>query len=461
LNTHPSTNQVIPQLTLLQPEQLDRLHDASLQILEKTGLNVHSAQVRRMLIDAGAEAEEGLRMKIPRGLVDRALETAPPGISIYDRQGRHAMRLEGKNIYFGTGSDLEFTLDHQTGRRRRSALRDVAQSARLCDKLENIDFVMSYALPNDVAREHIEIEQFKAMLENTRKPIIMTVYSGLETSERIHNLAIAGESETEFERKPNYIVYGQFISPLQHDQGSLDRLLFCADHGVPLIYVPTIMMGASGPVSLAGALALANAECLAGLVMHQLRRPGAPFIYGGCVSPLDMKTTVFSYGSPEWRLADCVLSELSLRYNLPIFGTAGASDSLALDAQAAAEWAYSLLTCALTGTNLIHDVGYLESGLTGSLEGLVLADEIIGMVKRVVAGFTLDADELALDAVQQAGPGGNFLIHDHTVSRFKHAVWYPQLFQRDRYQNISQTPSADLHTRLQTRLRDLLRSVPV
>jgi len=156
-------------------------------------------------------------------------------------------------------------------------------------------------------------------------------------------------------------------------------------------------MGASGPVSLAGSLALANAECLAGLVMHQLRSPGAPFIYGACVSPLDMKTTVFSYGAPEWRIADSALSQLSLFYNLPIFGTAGASDTQAVDVQAGAEWGYSLLTSALSGTNLIHDVGYQESGLSGSLESLVICDEIVGMIKRVIDGFEISEETLAME----------------------------------------------------------------
>jgi trimethylamine---corrinoid protein Co-methyltransferase len=456
MSTKLSENRIIPRLTLCQPEHLDQLHEASLRILARTGVNVHSESARRMLLEAGAAVSNGTRVKIPAELVKNALKAAPAGISVYDRTGHEAMRLEGKNSYFGTGSDLEFTLDHRTGQRRRSMLQDVADSARLCDKLDNIDFVMSYALPGDLEGENIEIEQFAAMLENTRKPIIMTVFSGLETFGKIHDLALApAGDQTGFQRKPNYIVYGQFISPLQHDEGSINRLLFCADHGIPLIYVPTIMMGASGPVTPAGALALANAECLAGLVMHQLRRPGAPFIYGGCVSPLDMKTTVFSYGSPEWRLADCVLSELSLRYNLPIFGTAGASDSLNLDAQTGAEWGYSLLTCALTGTNLIHDVGYLESGLTGSLEGLILADEMIGMVKRMLEGFTIDPAQLAMDVIDRIGPGGEFLTDEHTLAHFRKSIWYPKVFQRDRYLNIADKPDGDLRARLRARLNEI------
>lgn len=419
----------------ISAHRLEELHEASLEILNSTGVNVHSPELRKLLKDAGARIQDDLRCFIPRSAVDRALASAPARVDLYNRREELAMSLEGTRCYFGTGSDLEYMLDCQTGVRRQSTLGDVEKSARLCERLANIDFIMSYSLPCDVELSCCEIEQFRIMLENTAKPIIMTEYSGRKSLEAIHRLACDRcGGETKFRQKPNYIIYGQFVSPLQHDAGSLERLIFCADRAIPLVYVPTIMMGASGPVTLAGAIALANAECLAGLVMHQLRSPGAPFIYGGCVSPLDMKTTVFAYGSPEWRIADIILSQLSQRYRLPIFGTAGATDSKVIDTQAGAEWAYSLLTCALAGTNLIHDVGYLESGLTGSLEGLVMCNEIVGMVKRFLRGFEINDETLALDLIRRVGPTGHFMEEDHTLKHFRDEIWYPGLFDRNRFE---------------------------
>ncbi|MFH1009407.1 MAG: trimethylamine methyltransferase family protein [Candidatus Latescibacterota bacterium] len=189
--------------------------------------------------------------------------------------------------------------------------------------------------------------------------------------------------------------------------------------------------------------------------MHQLRAPGAPFIYGSCISPLDMRTTVFAYGSPEWRLADAVFSQLSLRYDLPIFGTAGATDAKQIDAQAGAEWGYSLLTSALAGTNLIHDVGYMESGMTGSLEALVVCNEIIGMVKRIMAGFQIDEEALALDLIHQVGPGGHFVEEAHTLKHFKSNVWYPSVFERDRFEGW-QAGGQDLLARASEQVKKLL-----
>lgn len=446
-----------PSLSVLTPQQLNRIHNASLNILSETGVNIHSAQMRVLLAEAGAKVNDDLRVQIGSELVEKALSSAPSRIDIYDRNGDAAMVLEKTNCYFGTGSDLEYTLDHQSHQRRESTIKDVELSARICDKLPNIDFVMSFALPRDVESGNCEIEQFRAMLNSTTKPIIMTIYSGLKSFEQVHKLACEScGGEARFHQAPNYIVYGQFVSPLQHDAGAVDRLIFCADRRIPIIYVPTIMMGASGPVSLAGALALANAECLAGLVMHQLCAPGAPFIYGGCVSPLDMKTTVFGYGAPEWRLADAVLSELSLHYDLPVLGTAGATDAKTIDAQAGSEWAYSLLMCALAGTNLIHDVGYFESGLTGSLESLVICNEIIGMAKQVIRGFEIDDDALALDVVKQVGPAGNFMAQDHTLKRFRNDIWYPSLFNRDRFENWQADGLKDVLQRATERVAQLL-----
>ena len=444
-------------LASLPAEQLDMLHAASLKILADTGLNVHSAAMRSLLEGAGAHVQDALRVRIPAELVDHALSTAPQRIDVHDRNGNASMVLQGTRSYFGTGSDLKYTIDLETRQRRESALDDVARSARLCDKLANIDFVMSYGLPGDVEATHSEIEQLRVMLDNTSKPIIMTMYSGTDAYRQLHELARDRcGGGTAFRKAPNYIMYGQFVSPLQHDPGAIERMMFSAEHGIPLIYVPTINMGASGPVTLAGALALANAECLAGLVMHQAATPGAPFIYGGCVSPLDMKTTVYAYGSPEWRIADFVLSQLSQRYNLPVFGTAGASDTKCIDAQTGAEWAYSLLIDLLSGVNLIHDAGYLESGLTGSLESLVICDEIVGMTRRLARGFDINEQTLALETVSRVGPAGHFLAEDHTLESFKQDVWYPALFERDRIHNWQNAGSKDVLQRAADRAKELL-----
>jgi trimethylamine--corrinoid protein Co-methyltransferase len=369
------------------------------------------------------------------------------------------MPLGPRQIYFGTGSDLINTIDAETLERRVSLLRDVGQAARVCDALDDIDFVMSFSVPHDVPNEDAEPQQYYEMVRNTIKPVIMTSFSGLDALERLHKMAciLAGGDES-FREKPNYILYGQFVSPLQHDLQAVERLVFCADHEVPLIYVPTIMCGVSGPLTLFGSLALATAECLGGLVMHQTQHPGAPFIFGSCVGSLDMRTMLFPYATPEWRLNDLIMAELARYYNLPVFGTAGATDSKIIDAQAGAEYATSLLVSALAGTNLIHDVGYLESGLCGSLESLVLGAEQIRWVKHFVSGLEVSLETLALDATADVGPAGDFLGHDHTLKYLRQTMWVPYVTDRHNYDGWAAGGAKDYATRAREYALELLQS---
>lgn len=423
--------QKVKNFEFIKKEDMLKIHETSVRILSEIGLNIYSEEIRNFLKENGAEVKDNCRVCFNEKILEKALKTVPSEIKIFDRQGKKALELSGYNIYFGSGSDLKYTIDWKTKKRRSSTLKDVELSAKLCDKLANIDFVMSNALPQEIAGNNNEYEQFKAMFSNTNKPVIITNFSDKSIMEKTHKFAsdLCGGEEG-FKSSPNYILYSQFISPLQFHSESLDRLSYCAKKSIPIIYVPTIMMGATGPVTVAGAIGLANAECLAGLIIHQLINPGSPYIYGGCISPLDMKTSMFSYGSPEWRITDSVLSQLSKFYKIPIFGTAGATDSNIVNVQAGAEWAYSLLMSALCGTNLIHDVGYRESGLTGSLESLVICNEIIGKVKRIISGFEVNKDTLAFDIIKEVGPGGNFLSKDHTLKYFLDEVWYPTVFVR-------------------------------
>ena len=448
-----------PSLTLMNRAKIEQLHDAATKILEETGLNVHHPEMRRKLGDAGAKLGKGPRVYIPAEMVEKALSTAQREVVIHNRLGEPVMPLGPRRIYFGTGSDLINTIDAETLEHRDSLLKDVGRAARVCDALEEFDFVMSFSMPHDVPNEDAEPQQYYELVHNTIKPVIMTSFSGLDAFERMHEMAciIAGGDEA-FREKPNYIMYGQFVSPLQHDLQAVERLVFCADHEVPLIYVPTIMLGASGPLTLFGSLTLATAECLAGLVMHQTQHPGAPFIFGACVGPLDMRTMLFPYGTPEWRLSDLIMAELSRYYNLPVFGTAGAADSKIIDAQAGAEYAASLLVAALAGTNLIHDVGYLESGLCASLESLVLGAEQIRWVKHFIGGVKASPETLALDAIADVGPAGDFLGHDHTLKYLRQTMWVPYVTDRGNYASWAASGAKDYATRAREHAQSLLQS---
>jgi trimethylamine--corrinoid protein Co-methyltransferase len=235
----------------------------------------------------------------------------------------------------------------------------------------------------------------------------------------------------------------------------VDKLLFCAEKGIPVAYPPSPNTGGGGPITLAGALALGNAECLVGLVLSQLVRPGTPFLYGMNTAALDMKSAIVSYGAPEWPLGMAACADLGRYYGLPVWGVAGATDSKVVDAQAGIEATMTIMTALLCRCNLNHDVGYIEYGTTSSMEMLVVADEVIRDVRFVVRGVEVSARTLAREAIHRAKPGAGFLADDHTLDNWKWAQWRPALIDRMRYDNWVKKGRKDMVVRANERARQI------
>jgi len=240
----------------------------------------------------------------------------------------------------------------------------------------------------------------------------------------------------------------------------VDRLMFCAEKEIPICLPSGSNAGGGAPVTLAGALALGIAENLMGLVIHQLTCKGAPFLFGPNVSALDMKSTVVSYGCPEWSLTQAALADMRDEiYGLPIWSFAGASDAKVVDAQAGAEAMFSITTAMLSRCNLVHDVGYLEYGNTSSLEMVTIADELIAMARHFHKGIAVDTETLAIEAlkrVKDAGARGIFLTDDHTFEHFETALFLPELMDRSRYDTWEAEGSRDLYRRANEKARNLI-----
>ncbi len=424
-------SQCLPTYRVLTHAQIKTIHWATLELLETVGVKVmHSAAID-MMAAAGCRIKPGNIVQIPNWLVEACIRSAPSRITIYNRLGQEAMRLEGNKTYFGLGTDLIKTYDLKSGKLRESRLSDVANAARVADFLEEIDFLGSYALPYDSPTNLIYIDSFKTQLENSIKPIFYTA-AGVEDIAIINAMAAAVVGGREALReKPIHIHYAEPLTPLLHSSGAIKKLFYCADHGVPVTYTPGMMSGASAPVTLAGAITVGNAEALSGIVLHQLRAKGAPIISGFGMSTLDMKTTACVYGCPEYRLALSACADLYHYYGIPMWGTAGVSDAHAPDEQAGMEWSISLLMAGLDGANLIHDIGYMGQGLVGSPAALVMNAEIISYVRRVIRGFDIDPEHIGMDVIRQVGPQGGFISTPQTMQYFRQEHWQPQLCNRE------------------------------
>jgi trimethylamine---corrinoid protein Co-methyltransferase len=445
-----------PQFKVLSPDQVQEIHYATLEILERTGVIVLEKEAQHLLMDAGARTDNKSRFWIPSPLVESAIRTAPKRVTLCGRDGSRNVTLEGNKTFFGTGSDCPNILDSFTGKRRPMKQEDIAQAARLCDYLPNIDFFMSVGLMSDVPWDIYDKLQFETMMLNTKKPIVFTATdrSGMEGIFKMASLVAGGEEN--LKRNPFICLYAEPVSPLKHVETALRKLLFAAENDIPALYTTGGMAGATLPVTLAGAIAVSNAEILCGLVIHQMKKPGAPFISGGVLSLMDMQTTNFSYGAPEFFLMSAGMADLCHFYGLPIYSTAGCSDAKVLDQQAAVEASLSCMVTALSGANLIHDIGYLESGMTGSFEMIVLTNEILNMVKRIMRGIPVTQETLALDTIDRVGPGGEYISDEHTYLNFKKEFWFPQLMNRQRYDSWVTDGSKTLGDRLNGEVKRIL-----
>ena len=444
-----------PQFRKLSNDQLAQIHNASLEILDRTGVCLYEEEALNLLKKAGVKVEDGNRVRIPPGLVEWALSIAPKRVVLCDRNGRRVMPLERNNVFFGPGSDCPNILDHRTGERRRGTLRDIEEGIRLCDALPNIDFLMSICIASDIDQQVADRYQMRAMLMNSTKPILFVTTEFEGTVDAIKMAEAVAGGEEELRRNPICALYINVTSPLRHNTEALQKLLFMAGKGLPTTYTPVVLRGISGPVTPAGALALANAGELAGLVIAQLKREGAPIILsGGTNDMLDMRTLGDVYAAPENRV---MFVEMAHYYGLPVFGLGGASDSKLPDEQAAAEAAFSLILEALAGTHLVHDVGYLESGMTNSFEQIVICDELINYVKRFMQGLVVNEETLALDVIDQVGPHGDFLGTEHTARHYKED-WYPRLLDRNDFDTWKAAGGKTLRQRARERVEEILSS---
>lgn len=432
-----------------------KLHESSLQLMEKTGFRVTHARAREILHGHGCRID-GTRVRIPGWLVEKALETAPSELALFTRRGDASCVTTRNTTWFGPTVDAFDYLDPNTGGRRQLTLQDCRATAALADTLPNFYWIMTLGVASDASKDISDRIVAKQALTWSEKPLIFCC-NDLESLKEIYALAqvVAGDEERLI-RRPHIMLFNSPISPLVYDHGVVDKLLFAAEKGLPQLCYSGPQAGATAPATLAGTVIQGNAESLFGVVLGQLAHPGAPFVYGAFATIMDMATTVFSYGAPEMNLMAIQMAELARFYGLPFFGMSGCSDAKALDAQAAAEAAFSCLNAALSRADMVHDNGGLDSATLVSPEYMVLVDEIIAMVNQYMKGISLDEDRNALDVIDRVGPGGHFLIEEHTMRYFRD-IWYPGLFDRSTGRSSA---DRDLSSRIRERTQRLLNSEP-
>jgi trimethylamine--corrinoid protein Co-methyltransferase len=444
-----------PKFSVLSKNQCREIYHAALECVSRIGVKVYNDEGRALLAEAGAEVD-GKLVKIPPHIIQQSLMWTPKSFRLWDRERTKSLLVSPNRVYFGPGPTCTYFNDPETGERRKARRGDAGLAALVSDALENIDFVMSLSLYDDVAPVLSPVYEFADMITNTSKPIAAWA-NDIDTITAIYKIATAvAGGEKNFRQKPNFLFFSAYQSPLQHPDEKIELALWAAEHHIPVVYLGGPTVGLESPITSASGLVIYLAAALSGLAMIQLKKPGAPVAIGGIPMVMDMFTARPAYGAPEMCLNTAAASELARYLDLPFMGTAGTSDSKVLDAQAGMEVMAQVLFSAFSGAGLVHDIGFLDCADIGSLDLLVLVDEVIGYTKRIMRGIRVNQETIMMELIEKIGPGGYFVAEPESVRLCREEVWVPKLSDRKPYVQWNAASGLSMEDRVHLRLESIL-----
>lgn len=403
--------------------EVRRVHNAVVTLLEKGGVRVFTKTGREAFRKAGANVNDsGNVVRIPRSMVEDAIDSAPHRVVLCGRDPRNDCVLEGSNVYMGTGGTAIYVLDLATGRRRPSRNEDVRLMARLTDALDNVHVFTINVYPNDIRNtDEVDANRFYSSFANTSKHVMGGIYSGKGLREVVEMASMIAGGMDKLRERPLVSFIALVISPLKIDDAYGEFTCYLAEEGLPVVTPTEPLCGTTSPVTLAANVVLHTAETLAGVVQTQVVRRGAPVICGSVGSISDLRTMGHVSGAIERGMINAAVSQMAQHYRLPYYSTAGMTDSKLVDAQAGYEGGMMNLLVAMSGANYIHDAaGLMEFDLTASYEKMVVDDEIIGRCLRVLRGIEVNEDTIALDLMLDVLTGRtDFLGEEHTVRHMR------------------------------------------
>ena len=413
----------------LSEKNVETIHAASLDILEKTGFTYESGldSTLVMLENAGAVVDRKInRIYFPRDLIIEQAANAPARVILYSRDGRNDLDLAENRVHLGTGGAAIKILDLETEDPRPSTLNDLYQLGRLVDRLDNIHFFLRPCIPTDIPESEYDVNTYYACLKSTAKHVMSGVNDVSELHHVIDLAAMIAGGKDQLQARPFVSVITSFaISPLKLCTQSTLIMQEAIRNRIPVALSAAPMSGATSPITMAGTLAQLHAEQLAGICICQLTNPGAPLLYGGIPGRANLVSMGYLGGAVECGMMNAAIHQLSNHIQVPNYNSSGLTDSKIPDAQAGWEKATTTLLAAMGGSNFVHHAaGMLESMLTVAYEQYVIDDEIIGMCGKVLQGIDVDPERLALDVIEAVGPGGSFMISDHTLDHLR-SEYYP------------------------------------
>ncbi|MEW5814408.1 MAG: trimethylamine methyltransferase family protein [Spirochaetota bacterium] len=423
------------QLRYMSEEDMDRIHSAVLEVMNDVGVKVAHKPALEIMKEHGCKVDfEKMTVRIPEYVLRKCLSTAPSSFTLYARDPRFDVRLNQRNVYTIGGSSALFVLDLD-GVRRPATLKDLEDLTRLQDALENLHIMHGLVNPQDIPQAGFDRILFAAVMKHTARNYYSQALGAQGVRDQVEMASVIAGDLKKFQERPFFTIVLCMVSPLVHPRIRVEELMECARLSVPVYIEVDAMPGGTTPITVAGTLVEQSANILTGVCLAQMIRPGLPCIYSIASGIMDMRTGGYSPGAPETQLLHAATAQMAHYYGLPCQAGTGI-DAVVPDAQAGYERALQFLTCALGGADFVHlCTGMLEQMLTASYELCVMDDEILGAAFRIVKGFEVNSDTIALDVIKKVGIGGNYLGEEHTLEYMRKIIWFPRLTNRAKWDN--------------------------
>ncbi len=419
------------RLDVLSPEEIHAIHEATIEVLSRTGVRLDLARARSLAADFGCTVDEGTKIvRFPASVIESALKTVPARFALFGADPSYEMPIDPDRRWFAPNGAPTAVLDFGAAAPRQATAADLTEHLILAEHLTNIDALNMPLWPTDIPMTTIHTEAMTAWIKNCTKPFSMAGYGVMATTDMVRMLEIVAGGTAALTERPPFIGIVNATSPLTVDRLQLEGLMIFSEHVVPLVVGPQAMAGTTAPVTLSALLVQHNAENLALIVLSQMVRPGTPVFMGSASTVSDMGTGSIAVGAPETGVITAASAALARFYSIPSRGIGAMTDAKNLSAQCFVERTASVLAAALGGVTFQIAAGTLESIGCCSAELLVIDDEIIGIVKRIVSGVSPDGIAGAADLIDEIGPGGSFLVHPDTQRRFRTELFVPRLFDR-------------------------------
>jgi trimethylamine--corrinoid protein Co-methyltransferase len=448
------------QYKVISETDIVKIHETSLKVFAEVGVKVKFMEALELFEKNGATVDKDSRIvKISPDMVTEWIHKAPSTILLCGREKNGDLDCEigGDKVYFGTGGTALNVQDPGSNDARRSTLEDIVNMARLVDALDNIHFYMLNVYPNDLDEKDVDVNRFGAALNRTSKHVMGGVYTVEGVRNVIKMAELIAGSSSKLRDRPFISMVTCVISPLTLDDTYAQLTMEAARKHIPVVVPSEPLCGATAPMTLAGNLVIQNVDSLAGLMLAQMTSPGTPTLYGCISSITDMRDMKYLSGAVEMGLMNAASAQMARFYDLPIYVTAGMSDSKVNDAQAGYESAITNLMVALAGGNFIHDAaGFLEFCMTASYDKLVVDNEIIGMVMRALDGIKVNDETLAFDQIKKAGPGGHFISARHTRRHMRSELYKPQHSNRENRDRWQKEGAKDSRQRAAGKAKEIL-----